>query len=310
MARAARIKGAMSRRIWILLWGLALLWGASYLFIKVALEDFHPTFIVFARLALAALVLIPLALHAGRLREVAPRWRPVLVLAVIQVVVPFVLITYGEEHVASGLTGVIIASAPIFTALLGMVGFGSERTQGWSLAGVLVGIVGVLLLFSADLTGSDDLVLGGTMILVASLCYSIGAIYLRTHLAGQEPSAVAASSMTLAALLILPAALVNLPEAAPSAAGLGSLVALGTGGTGIAFAIFYRLIADIGAHKSAIVAYLAPGFSLFYGALLLGEPITLGGVGGLALILAGSYAAAQGRPPWRARRASVAPATA
>lgn len=294
----------------MLLWALALLWGSSYLFIKVGLEDgLHPVFIVFARLLLAGLILIPLALRTGALRGMTALWRPVLLLAAIQVVAPFLLITYGEEHVASGLTGVLIASAPIFTALLGMAGFGAERTSGWSLAGVLVGIVGVVVLFAADLTGSGNLVFGGAMILLAALGYSVGAIYLRNRMAGVAPMAVAASTMATAAVLIAPAALFTLPSELPAIEAAGSVVALGLGGTGIAFAIFYRLIADYGAHKASVVAYLAPGFSLLYGALLLGEPVTPGALAGLAFVLVGSYTAAQGRPPWRAAlRPAPAPA--
>lgn len=300
----------MDRRGWTLLWALALLWGASYLFIKVGLEDgLHPVFIVFARLLLAALILIPLALRTGALRGMTALWRPVLLLAAIQVVVPFLLITYGEEHVASGLTGVLIASAPIFTALLGMAGFGAERTSGWSLAGVLVGIVGVVVLFAADLTGSRNLVFGGSMILLAALGYSVGAIYLRNRMTGVAPMGVAASTMATATVLLAPAALFTLPSELPAAGAAGSVVALGLGGTGIAFAIFYRLIADYGAHKASVVAYLAPGFSLLYGALLLDEPVTPGALAGLAFVLVGSYTAAQGRPPWRARlRPAPAPA--
>jgi drug/metabolite transporter (DMT)-like permease len=300
----------MDRRGWTLLWALALLWGASYLFIKVGLEDgLHPVFIVWIRLVLAGLILVPLAMRGGGLGQMARLWKPVALLAAIQVVLPFLLITYGEERIASGLTGVLIASAPIFTALLGMAGFGTERTRGWSLAGVLVGIVGVALLFGTDLTGSRDLVLGGTMMLAAAFGYSVGAIYLRKRMSGVQPMAVAASTMGTAALVLTPAGLMTVPGGVPTLAAAGSVVALGLGGTGIAFAIFYRLIADYGAHKASIVAYLAPGFSLVYGATLLGEPLTFGALGGLALILAGSYTAAQGRPPWRAR-STAAPAPA
>src|SRR4051794_1523888 len=137
----------MDRRSWMLMWALALVWGASYLFIKVGLDDFDPGFLVFARLALAAAVLVPLAARAGAFAGIRERWRVVFVLAAIQVVVPFLLITTGEQHVASGLTGVLIASSPIFTALLSFAGFG-PRVAGWNLAGVLLGIVGVVLLFA------------------------------------------------------------------------------------------------------------------------------------------------------------------
>ena len=290
------------------MWTLALLWGASYLFIKLGLETLEPAFIVFSRLALAGLVLIPFAARAGAFAGLRERWRAVLVLAAVQVVVPFLLITYGEEHVASGLTGVLIASAPIFTALLAFAGFG-PRVQGWSLGGVVVGIVGVLVLFASDLTGSSDLVLGGAMILVASLGYSVGAVYLRARFQGVAPLGVAAASMSTAAVLTAPMAALQAPAALPSLTSGLAVVALGVLGTGIAFGIFYVLIADIGAARASVVAYLAPAFSLAYGALFVDEPITLSAIAGLVLILSGSYLAATGRAPWQRRPVAV-PATA
>jgi drug/metabolite transporter (DMT)-like permease len=290
------------------MWALALLWGASYLFIKVALEDMHPVFLVWSRLALAAVVLIPLAMRAGALRGLP--LRPIAILALVQVVGPFLLITFGEQHVASSLAGILIAGSPIFTALLGMAGFGSERVGAWSFGGILVGLAGVAMLFGVDLTGDSETLIGGLMILLAGLGYSIGAIYLRLRLAALPSIGVAAGSMTLsAAFLTIPAAL-TIPSSAPDLEGLGSILALGLGGTGVAFAIFYKLIAELGAAKASVVAYLAPGFALAYGAMLLSEPVTAGAIIGLGLILAGSWSAAEGRPPGRRREPLPAPVTA
>lgn len=303
----------MTRRHWILMWALALVWGASYLFIKVGLEAVEPVFLVWIRLALAGLVLLPLALKAGALAGLGEVKGPIALLALVQVVAPFLLITFGEEHIASSLTGILVASAPIFTALLGMAGFGSERISGWNLGGVLVGLAGVAMLFGVDLTGSSTALLGGSMVLLASLGYAIGAIYLRKRLGHLKPIGLAAASMTTGAVMLTIPALFYLPSEMPALDSAASIVALGTLGTGVAFGIFYRLIAEVGAAKSSVVAYLAPGFSLAYGASLLGEPVTLGAAGGLALILAGSWTAAEGKPPWqwRRRRAAVgAPAPA
>jgi drug/metabolite transporter (DMT)-like permease len=299
----------MTRRAWLLMWILALLWGASYLFIKVSLEDMHPVFLVWARLVLAAMVLIPLAWRADALRGLP--LLPLVVLALVQVVAPFLLITFGEEHIASSLAGILVASAPIFTALLGMAGLGSERVSRWSFAGILVGLAGVAMLFGIDLTGDTSALLGGLMVLLAGFGYAVGAIYLRTRLAGRPSIGLAAGSMTMSALLLTIPAAFAVPSQLPDAEGFGAILALGLGGTGVAFAIFYKLITDLGAAKASVVAYLAPGFALAYGAVLLDEPVGLGAALGLGLILAGSWTAAEGKPPsgWpRGRlRAAVAP---
>jgi drug/metabolite transporter (DMT)-like permease len=298
----------VNRTSWMLLWALALLWGASYLFIKWGLEGVEPVFLVWARLVLAAAVLIPLAARAGALRGLPVG--PIALLALIQVVGPFLLITFGEERIASGLTGILVASAPLFTALLGMVGFGSERISGWSFAGVLVGLGGVAMLFGVDLTGSSTALIGGIMVLGAAFGYAVGAIYLRTHLSGHQSIGVAAASMTASALWLTVPTAFFVPDAVPEFKPLAAIVVLGIGGTGVAFAIFYRLISTVGANKASVVAYLAPGFSVGYGAWLLDEPVTTGAIGGLTLILLGSWTAAEGRPPWRPKPAPApVPAT-
>jgi drug/metabolite transporter (DMT)-like permease len=225
----------------------------------------------------------------------------------MQVAVPFVLITYGERHIPSALAGILVATAPIFTALLITVGLGASeaRVEAPTIAGMLVGVVGVVLLFGVDLSGSAESVLGGAMVVVAALGYSLGAIYLRKHFAGVPPVGMAAGTMTVSAVLTLPFAAVSLPLDVPSANSVLCVLALGVIGTGLAFIIFYTLIVEIGATKASLVAYLAPGFAVVYGAMFLSEAITGGAIGGLALILAGSWVAANGRAPWQ-RRAVVA----
>jgi drug/metabolite transporter (DMT)-like permease len=298
----------MHRRAWLLMALLAALWGASYLFIKVALEDgVHPLFIVFARIALGALVLVPLALRAGALRPLRGLEGPIVLMALVQVVVPFLLITYGERHIASSLTGILVSAAPIFTALLAVRYDDDERPHGIAIAGVVMGIVGVVLLFGVDLSGDATAIAGGLMVLLAALGYAIGALYLKHRLRGLPAVGIAASTLLAGTLALVLPTLLALPSQTPSAEAIGSLLLLGAGGTGIAFVIFYTLIADIGPGRASLVAYIAPGFAVVYGVSLLGEPLTLGAVLGLLLILAGSWVAAEGRLPGRARTTPVAP---
>ena len=298
----------MTRRSWLLMSFLAALWGASYLFIKVALEDgIEPVFIVFARIALAALVLVPLALRSGVLTQMRPLAGPILFLAVIQVVLPFLLITFGEQHIASALTGILVSSAPIFTALIAARFDDDERPHGVATAGVVMGIVGVVLLFGVDLSGDAQALAGGLMVLLASVGYAAGSLYLKHRLRGAAPVGIAASTMIAGTLVLLPFALFTLPSEVPELKTIGSLLALGAGGTGIAFAIYFTLIAEIGPGRASLVAYIAPGFAVLYGVTLLSEPLTLGSILGLILILAGSWVAAEGRWPGRSRATPAMP---
>jgi drug/metabolite transporter (DMT)-like permease len=298
----------MNRRAWLLMALLAGLWGASYLFIKVALEDgMPPLFIVFARIALGAIVLVPIARRAGALRAVRGMTGPIVFMAVVQVVVPFLLITYGERHIASALAGILVSAAPIFTALLAVRYDDEERPHGVAIAGVVMGIIGVTLLFGVDLSGDAAALAGGLMVLLATVGYAIGSLHLKHRLQGVPAVGIAASTMVAGALVLAPFVLFALPPHAPSLKAAGALLALGAGGTGIAFAIYYTLIVDIGPGRASLVAYIAPGFAVLYGVWLLSEPLTVGALLGLVLILVGSWIAAEGRLPGRARATQVAP---
>jgi drug/metabolite transporter (DMT)-like permease len=262
-------------------------------------------FIVWARIALGALVLVPIAMRLGARGTLRGRWPALAVMSLVQVVVPFLLITYGEQHIASSLTGILVAAAPIFTALLAVRFDEDERPRGIAAAGVVMGIFGVALLFGVDLSGDAQALVGGLMVLLASLGYAIGGFYLKHRLRGIPAVGTAAATMVVGTVVLAPAALLMLPEGVPGAKAIGALLVLGAGGTGVAFLIFYTLIAGVGPSRAALVAYIAPGFAVFYGAWLLSEPLTAGAVLGLGLILAGSWVAAEGRLPGRPRPVAV-----
>jgi drug/metabolite transporter (DMT)-like permease len=285
-------------RAWLSLAITAALWGASYMFIKVALDDgLSEGFIIFARTVLGAAVLVPLAVRSGAVPLlVARRWWA-LALAAAQVIVPFGLITFGENHVPSSLAGILVATAPLFVALLATRFDHAERSQGWGLVGVLLGMLGVVLLFGVDLSGDAETLLGGLMIVGAGACYAVAVLIAKRGFTGVPPVGVAASNLVISAVAWLPVALVSLPTSMPDANATLSLIALGAGGTGIAFYFFYESIAQVGPARAAVVSYIAPAFAVVYGVTLLGEALTVGTIGGLLLILAGSSLAAQGRLP-------------
>jgi drug/metabolite transporter (DMT)-like permease len=290
----------MSRRSWVMFLSLAALWGASYLFIKVGLEDdLAPPFIVFARTALAALVLLPLAAHLGALAGVRERLAPLFVLGLIQVTGPFMLITIGEQEISSSLTGILVAGAPIFTFLLAFALEGEERATRASLLGVALGIAGVALLLGVDAPGGASALVGGLLVVLATTGYAVGAWYLKRRVPGVQPVGAVATTCAASALITLPVALFFVPDHVPSLAASGSLVVLGVGGTGIAFVLFYTLVGIVGPRTTSLVAYVAPGFSVVYGVTLLDERFTVATAAGLVMIVGGSWLAAEGRVPWR-----------
>lgn len=287
----------MTRRLWLTMAGAAATWGASYMFIKIALDDLSEGTLVWVRVVLGALVLAPLAARAGALAPLRGRLGWLALVTLAQVVAPFLLITFGENHVPSAMTGILVSAAPLFTALLAARFDAAERLRGWGAVGIGIGMAGVVLLFGVDLSGDPRTVLGGVLILLAALGYAVSALLVKAKLTGVPPVGIVAGEMLLAAVLTAPLGLATLPAAVPGADTVLAMVALGVGGTGIAFLWYYTLIAEVGPSRAGTIAYLAPAFAVAYGAVLLAEPVTAGTVAGLALILSGSWLMANGRNP-------------
>lgn len=249
--------------------------------------------VAFARIALAAAVLLTIAARRGMLAPLRGRLGWVVLLGAIQVAGPFLLISAGERSISSSLAGILVATTPIFTALLALRLDPEERSEGMRLVGVGVGIAGVVAIFGLDIAGSG--VLGGLAVVLASLGYAVGGFIFKARFADAPPIGVVAGVMGASALLLLPAAAATLPSSAPDAGPLAAVVALGLFGTGLAFVIFYALMATIGPARTILVSYIAPGFAVLYGAWFLSEPITVGKVVGLVLVLIGSWLGVGGR---------------
>ena len=265
------------------------------MFIEIGLEDgLPPAAIVAARTGLAALVLTPVAARMGALRELGGLARPIFFLAALQVAGPFMLISAGQQEISSSLAGILVATAPIFTFVLAFAIAHEERASAGGLAGVAIGLVGVALLLGVDTGGSGAALLGGLAVVLASLGYALGAYYLKRRLAQPQPVGMVTATMGASALLTAPFVALDPPVDAPGLGAVAALVALGMLGTGLAFVIYYWLIARVGASKTSLVAYIAPGFAVLYGVLLLDEHFTLATAAGLMLIVGGSWIAAQG----------------
>jgi drug/metabolite transporter (DMT)-like permease len=279
---------------------LSAIWGASYLLIKYALEGFSPAEVVFLRTALAGVVLyVVIHLQGADARAALARGvrqlRFVVLLGAVAIAVPFLLITFGELVVPSGLTAVLIAPASLFVAMLAPFLDPSERINRTQAAGLFMGLGGVVLLVGVESVGNLEEFLGAMAMVGAALSYAVSNYVVKGPFRGFPPLVTSFLSVSAGALLVLPVAAATAEHDAPGLRAVLALVALGVVGTAIAFFIFYMLIGEIGAGRASLVSYLAPPAALAYGAALLDEEITLAAIAGMVMILAG-VALASRRP--------------
>jgi drug/metabolite transporter (DMT)-like permease len=288
----------MSARAWTAFATVSTLWGIPYLFIKIAVDDgVPPAFLAFVRVALGAAVLMALAWRAGALGTLRGRWRWIALYALFEIVVPFPLIAAGEQHVASSLAAIIVAAAPLFVALLALRFDAEERATGTRLAGLLLGLAGVVALVGIDVAGRGDELLGALAILVAAFCYAVGPMLLKRHLADLDPRASMGAALAVAALVLTPAVAVSPPSEVPPGSALVALAVLGLFCTAAAFVFYGALVAEAGPGRALVITYIAPVVALALGIAVLGEEPGAGAVVGLLLILAGSWLSTDGRLP-------------
>jgi drug/metabolite transporter (DMT)-like permease len=290
----------MSARAWTAFAVVSTLWGIPYLFIKIAVDDgMPPIFLAWARVTMAAIVLLVLSHRAGVLRAAftRPRLRWLAAYAVVEIVVPFPLIGFGEQHVPSSLAAILIAAVPMIVALLAIRFDPSERATGRRAVGLGIGFAGVVALVGLDVSGSGAELVGALAILLAAVGYSVGPMLLSRHLGALDPRALMAVALTVASAVLTPAALLKPPTTMPSADALLSVVVLGLFCTAAAFVLFGALIAEVGAGRATVITYVSPIVAVALGVAVLGERPGAGAVAGLLLILAGSWLSTDGRLP-------------
>ena len=278
-------------RYWPMLLTLAAVWGASYLFIKVAVDEIEPAPMMAFRTLLAAAVLLGYVVwrlgRGGAFAELRAAWRHCLVLGILNAAVPFWLIAWGEQHIDSGLAAVVQASVPIFNALLILRFLPHERLTRTQALGLATGIVGVAVVTGIHPEGGSLAILGALAVVLSSVSYAGAGVYGQRAVSGTAGPVLAAGSMLAGGLILLPFALFQLPGSVPSLEATASVLALSLLGTAFAQLILFRMLALHGSARLSLVTYLMPGFALAYGALLLDEELTASTLGGLALILAG-----------------------
>src|SRR5215213_10204720 len=277
----------MRRRHVVMLIALGAIWGASFMFIKVAVRELEPVTLVWLRILLAAAVLVPVAFAVVGRRAIAETRAaagPLAVMAVVNSAVPFTLLAWAETRIESGLAAILQAAAPLFTALISLR-FADERVAGSRLAGVVLGFVGVALLLGAP-GGTAD-VLAALAVVATAACYAAAGVFAERRLRDPHPLVVGAGSMAIAAVLTAPFGLATLPGHLPGWKETASVLVLGTIGTGVAYMLFFAILRGAGASRSILVTYLVPSAAVLYGVTLLGEELQTTAVAGLALILGG-----------------------
>jgi drug/metabolite transporter (DMT)-like permease len=289
----------MAARHAALLAALASIWGGSYLLIKYALEGFDAPVIVWARTALAALVLLVAlgpAAARGALADMRRRPGTAALLGLIAVALPFTLITLGEHTVPSGLTAVLISPSSLFVALFAPFLDPAERIGRVQAAGMLLGLAGVVLVVGVESVSTAGQLLGALAMIGAAASYALSGFIVKARYGRLTAMQTSFVSISSASLIALPLAVGTTPSHVPGLGAVLAVLCLGAVGTALAFVIYYKLMLEVGPARAALVSYLAPGVALFYGGLFRAEPITLAALAGLVLILAGVAIASRRRP--------------
>jgi drug/metabolite transporter (DMT)-like permease len=281
----------MTRRSWALFAAMCVIWGVPYLLIRVAVRDFPPGVLVFARTAIGGLVLLPFALATGGFSPELRRWRPLLAFTVIEIAIPWLLLSDAERVLSSSLSGLLVAAVPLVGVVVARI-VGSDDAGGgvWRYVGLGSGLVGVVLLLGLDV---GDVRLGAVLeMLAVAVGYAVAPVIMSRRLADLPSFSVIAASLLLTAIGYLPYAAVNWPSSVGAKAAW-SVVGLGVICTALAFVVFFALIAAIGPSRATVFTYVNPAVAVLLGVLLLGEPFTAGIAAGFPLILVGSVLAAR-----------------
>jgi len=268
---------------------LAALWGAAFLFLRMGAGLFGPVPLIAVRVAGAALLLVPLVAWQGQLRVLVRHAGPIFVVGMTNTALPFLGFAYAALSITSGLSSILNASSPLFAALIGRLLF-AERLDRSRIAGIVIGIAGVLLVawHGADVKTGGSPWLATAACLAGACCYGWSPHYMRRRLQGVPPLAVAGGSQLAATIVTLPPALLLWPATPLPAHAWATAAALAFGCTGIAYILYFRLIAHVGGANAIAVTFLIPAFAIAWGWLFLDERVTVTLIAGCLVILLGT----------------------
>jgi drug/metabolite transporter (DMT)-like permease len=287
---------AVTKRGWVLFTAMAFIWGIPYFMIRVAVKELEPPVVVFGRTSLAALVLGIMAARAGAIRPVLRRWKPVLAFAIIEMAIPWILLATAEQHLASGITALIIAAVPVVGAIAAFLLGERSALRPVRVVGITLGLGGVGLLVGNDLS-SDNAPPWWSIVavLVVCICYAT-APFIASRRMNDIPSiGVISVSLILVTLVYAPVALTRLPGEMPRATVTLSVLGLSVVCTGLAFVVFFSLIAEVGPARAGLITFANPVVAVALGAVFLDEALTIATFAGFVLVLSGCWLAT--RPP-------------
>lgn len=288
----------MSARAWVIFAAVSIIWGIPYLFIKVAVDDgASPLVVAWGRVAIGAAILAPIAWKRGYFHQLRGRWAPLAAFAAVECAIPWWLIPVGEQHVSSSLAAILIAAMPLMIALLALRFDHTERVGGSRLAGLFIGLAGVVVLLGIDVAGRAEELFGAVCILGATLCYATGPLIVKRFFTDANPIGPVAAALGLSTVMLAPAAIAAAPNSTLTGDAVGSIAVLGVVCSALGLMLFFRLIAEVGASRASVITYINPAVAVALGVAVLGESVGAGAVAGLLLILAGSWLSTDGRLP-------------
>jgi drug/metabolite transporter (DMT)-like permease len=274
----------------------SVIWGSSFLFIRMAVAHLPPSAVVFGRTVLGAVLLVPLAARSRAFRGIRPLIVPITMVAALDMAGPTFLTAWGEQHLSSSAAGILTATDPLFTAVLALALIRSEAPGRRQLAGLIIGFAGVIALLGMDFRGSAVELAAAGAVLLSALGYAGAALIYRRWLDDVPAIGVTAFMTVISSLAFLAPATVNPPRQIPPASSILALATLGIINTGVAYWLFYLLIDQAGAATASVITYVMPVVALFLGVGLLGERLTAGAIIGLILIGAGAWLATSRKP--------------
>ena len=267
---------------------LSALWGASFLFMRIAVPEFGPVVLAELRVAIASIFLLPILMMRADLTELRTHWKKLTTVGTVNSAIPFMLLPFSTLYLTGGFAAILNATSPLWAALIAWVWL-SAKLDVSRITGLIIGFGGVVVLVwnkaSFDLSGVSLAIIAA---ILASIFYGIGANYTKKYLQGVSPLAIATGSQLAAAVVLLPGAIALLPDGPISVRAWAAVITMGVASTGFAYIIYFRLIANVGPASAITVTYLVPGFAVFWGAVVIDEKLTATMVIGCAIILFGT----------------------